>query len=117
MSRSQKTVFAVSLLAIILFAVAPVLSAFAASAIAQFFACPLNGGSPETCLAFGADIGGALHTLFLMHWLAFFTLPIAAVALLIWLVAALVMWLRANAKPKKPTSEKAKPEAAAGRFE
>jgi hypothetical protein len=83
-----------SLLAIILTAVLPVALAFAASAIASMNGCTLSGAGPEPCLIGGADFGEALSILFTMHWFALLTLPAGVLALVAWVLAALILWWR-----------------------
>jgi len=87
--------FALALGAIVLLAAAPELSVFLASGIYDALGCPLNG---EACRFMGVDIGGALAEMFVFGWLAIDTVPLGAVALLIWLlaavIAAIVSWRR-----------------------
>jgi hypothetical protein len=79
---------------IILFALAPVLSAFIASAIASAAGCTLSGAGSEPCLIGGADWGATLSFMFTLHWFGLITLPLGAMALAVWLVAMLVVWWR-----------------------
>lgn len=80
-------IFAILFVAIVLVGIAPVLSAFAASFIADAAGCVLNEGGIHPCLIGGVDFGDTLAVLFMAHWLALMTLPVAALALVVWLVA------------------------------
>ena len=39
----------------------------------------------------GLDIGGELYTMFVLIWFGMMTIPLAAVALLVWLAAAIIL--------------------------
>ncbi len=88
----------VALALIILFAAGPLISLFIAGGIADALDCklPIAGGSP--CPFLGADLGDALAVMVFLSYLAFWTLPTGAGALVIWFVVAclvvLVNWLR-----------------------
>jgi hypothetical protein len=84
------------LAAIVLIALAPLLSLLAASVIASAGDCVLNEGDVHPCIVAGLDVGGVLSFLFVSGWLAMATLPLGAVALLIWLVAAIVLYVRSR---------------------
>ena len=83
---------------IVLFAAAPLLSAFLAGGIASALGCTLNEGGVSPCLFMGTDIGETLTVMFVLGWLAFETLPLGLFALAIWLVVAgmvvLIRWRR-----------------------
>lgn len=94
MTRGARRGLFWSLAAIVLLAGLPVALAFLASAIASAHGCTLSGAGPEPCLIGGSDWGGTLSVLFTMHWFALVTLPAGALALLAWLIAALILWWR-----------------------
>lgn len=80
--------------AILLFTAAPLLSVLISSAIAQNAGCTIHEGAANSCIVLGADVGGTLYAMFVAGWLSFVTLPLGFAALLVWLLAALFMWLR-----------------------
>jgi hypothetical protein len=82
--------YALPLVLIILFAIAPVVSVLIAGAIAEAHGCVLNEGGSHPCIINGTDWGDTLLTMFVLGWLMLFTLPAGAVALLIWLVVLVV---------------------------
>ena len=79
--------FGTALAVIVLLAAAPVLSVFLAAGISDASGCALgeNGGP---CLLMGIDIGNTLSEMFVFGWLAIDSVPLGAVAFLIWLVIA-----------------------------
>jgi hypothetical protein len=78
---------------IVLFAAAPFISALIASGLAHGFVCGLDEGSAHVCMVAGVDIGGVLHAMFTLLWFAILTVPLAVVALSVWLVAAIVLYV------------------------
>jgi hypothetical protein len=86
-----KRLMIVALLLILLFGTAPALSALGAGAIASLFGCALDEGSIHPCMAFGHDIGDMLYTMFVLGWFAMVTFPLGALALLAWIVVALIL--------------------------
>ncbi len=93
MTRPFRTM-AILLVAILGIALAPVLSVVAASGVASGMGCRLNEADAHPCLVAGFDAGELLYSMFVLGWLALATLPLGAVALLIWLVAAAVLYWR-----------------------
>ena len=83
-----------SLAALFLLAVGPLLLTLAAGLIATILGCDLNEGDVHPCIVLGADIGYPLYFFGMMFWFGFFTLPVAAVGLLIWLGFALALLIR-----------------------
>ena len=87
-----------SFVLIVLFATAPLISAFIAGGIADLLGCTVNEGGATECLFRGADIGQTLAEMFVLGWLAFVTLPLGLGALAIWLIATLsivfIRWRR-----------------------
>lgn len=86
-------IFAILFVVIVLVGIAPVLLAFSASLIADAAGCVLNEGGINPCLIGGVDVGDTLAVLFMTHWLALMTLPVAGLALVVWLVALVVTLL------------------------
>jgi hypothetical protein len=68
----------------------PIVSALGAGAIAQSHGCILNEGDVHPCIVMGVDIGGQLHGMGVMGWLFLMTMPLAAVAIIGWIVLAVV---------------------------
>ena len=85
---------ALALGAILLFASAPILFVLIAMGLANANGCTLNEAGTHACLIAGVDFGEALAFLFVMGWFALMTLPIGAIALLIWIVVAIVLYVR-----------------------
>jgi hypothetical protein len=84
----------VALAAILLVACAPILSVLAASGIATLRGCTLNEAAAHPCVVAGIDIGELLAIMFVMGWLTLATVPIGALALLGWIILALIMYFR-----------------------
>jgi hypothetical protein len=70
-------------LAIVLLALAPVISAFSAEAIASALGCSLNEAGTD------CPMGDVLGAMFVMGWLGVGTLPLGGVALVIAVLAHL----------------------------
>ncbi|HEV7253941.1 MAG TPA: hypothetical protein VGN97_12715 [Mesorhizobium sp.] len=98
MSCGERKGLLVALALILLFAILPILSVLASIAIADAAGCRLDEGGIYPCPIFGSDWGATLGTMFVLGWLAFLTLPIGALALAAWLVAALTLWVRGRSK-------------------
>ena len=88
-----KRLMILALVLILLFAVAPMLLAVTASAIANVFGCGLDQGSSHSCIVAGVDIGRTLHTMFMLIWFSMMTIPFASLALLVWLIAAIILYV------------------------
>jgi len=72
--------------------VAPVFSLFLALGLASALGCSLSEGGPLPCPVLGVDAGDALIVMAIMGMFAVYTLPVAAIAFAVWLVAR--MWRR-----------------------
>jgi hypothetical protein len=75
---------------ITLLTLAPVLSAFAAYAIANLNDCTLHEGYVNPCVIAGVDLGDALYTMGVLGWLGLMTLPVGVPALLVLVVVCTV---------------------------
>lgn len=84
------------LLAIVLFALLPIISVLASSGIAALGDCHLNEARAHSCMIIGMDFGGVLAFMFVAGWLALATVPIGAVAFVIWMAAAIVLYIRSR---------------------
>ncbi|HRK20116.1 MAG TPA: hypothetical protein PK970_14270, partial [Hyphomicrobiaceae bacterium] len=78
----------------VVFAIAPMLSMLLAGTIASHYGCTLNEGNPHPCVIAGADRGHTLYNMAMMGWLTIFTLPYGVGAVLLWLVAEVVAFVR-----------------------
>ena len=85
-----------ALVAILLLAAAPILSALGAGVVAEANGCSLDEGSQHPCVILGADRGELLYTMFVLGWLGLATLPIGAAALAVWFVVAVVLFVRSR---------------------
>lgn len=88
------------LLLILALALSPVLSVMTASAIASLAGCRLDEGSVHPCMVAGFDMGETLYTLFVLGWLGLVTLPLGAVALLGWILKAVIFYISSVRSPK-----------------
>lgn len=82
-----------ALVAIVLFSAAPLISAFAAEAIANGNGCTLDEGTVHTCMIMGADWGEALYNMFVLGWLMLATLPLGSAAFLVMIVVFIIHYL------------------------
>jgi hypothetical protein len=78
----------ISFVLIVLFAMAPLISAFIGGGIAEALGCTVTEGVSSPCLFRGSDISETLSVMFVLGWFAFETLPLGAVLLTIWLIVA-----------------------------
>lgn len=83
-----------ALCAILLIAFAPVLSVLASIGVADAFGCTLNEAGTHPCVIGGVDTGEVLAIMFVMGWFGLATLPLGAIALLVWTVVAVVQFVR-----------------------
>ncbi|MEM9443032.1 MAG: hypothetical protein AAGA73_21525, partial [Pseudomonadota bacterium] len=66
------------LLVLFFIGLAPVLSALAAGAIANWAGCTLHEGFKNPCLIGGSDYGDHLYNMAVIGWLSLVTLPLSA---------------------------------------
>ncbi len=85
---------ALILVGIIAVAAAPVMSVAVASGIASANGCKLNEADAHPCVLLGFDWGGVLYGMFVMAWFAIATVPLGGLALILWIVTAIVMYVR-----------------------
>jgi hypothetical protein len=90
----QSRWMAIALAAIVLIGFGPMLSALFAIVIANAWGCVLNEASGNPCAVAGFEVGDLLAGMFVFGWMELVTLPFGVLALLIWVVAALVMSVR-----------------------
>jgi hypothetical protein len=77
---------------ILLFAALPLLSTTLAVLFATTFGCALDEGDIRPCVVLGHDFGSLLYSMGLSIVSIIFTVPLAALALIVWLIV-LVVWL------------------------
>jgi hypothetical protein len=82
-----------SLLALVVFGAGPLLVTLVTALIVSVLGCQLDESNLHPCPVLGVDIGRALSLRHVL-WLGFFTLPIAAIGVLIWLGFAIALVLR-----------------------
>jgi hypothetical protein len=82
--------YAIALVIILVFALWPMASVAISGFIAETNGCVLNEGSIHPCVVDGTDIGPSLYTGFVLGWFMLATIPIGAVAFVVWLGVLLV---------------------------
>lgn len=92
--------FSLSAFVILVFAFAPLISAMLAGMIANAHGCALDEGSVHPCLIGGTDYGETLSFMFVLGWFGLVTMPIGALAGIVWAVV-LVVILLVNFRGKK----------------
>lgn len=103
MSRSLKfRMMAWAFALIVSFALMPVISVMTSIGIASIAGCHLNEASTHPCVIMGVDIGGLLALMFVAGWFALATVPAGAVALLIWAVVAIALFIRSRSHKRSP---------------
>jgi hypothetical protein len=75
---------------IALVALAPIGSVVTCGWIASAHGCKVDEGSVHPCIINGKDYGHLLYTLGVMGWLMLVTLPVGALAFMIWLVVLIL---------------------------
>lgn len=83
-----------ALIAILIFAAAPMIAVFIAEAIANANDCTLHEGFVNPCVVAGVDLGSLLYALGMAGWAMFFTLPAALFFLVVWCIAAGILIYR-----------------------
>ncbi|MGI8820468.1 MAG: hypothetical protein ACR2ID_06345 [Chthoniobacterales bacterium] len=102
--RFPTRLYALLLFLIAAVALAPFASILISDAIAGHYNCTLNEGGAHPCVIGGVDVGETLAVMFVLGWLMFLTVPLGAVAFLIWLVVLVIhriRWKRRAAAPDR----------------
>lgn len=89
--RGVVIAFALSAALIVLFAFAPLISAFSASAIADAHGCALDEGGVHPCLIGGTDYGETLSFMFVLGWFGLITIPLGALAAIVWCLILVIV--------------------------
>ena len=76
---------------ILLLGAFPLLSLLLAVLFASAFGCQLDEGSVHPCLILGLDFGGLLYPMAVGGWFVVFTIPLAGLALIVWLIVLVVL--------------------------
>lgn len=90
--RLYKALALSSVLAAII-VIAPFISAYFASAIADAYGCTVNEAFADPCIVAGIDISGTLYVMFTSFWLFIFSFLYIPVAIGL-AVAAAIVWFR-----------------------
>ena len=88
--RFPRILYCIVLVLIVLVALAPVGSVVACGLIANAHGCRVDEGSVHPCMINGRDYGQVLYTLGVMGWLMLVTLPVGALAFVLWLVVLII---------------------------
>jgi hypothetical protein len=88
-----RTIFVVLLGLILIFALWPTALSMGAAGVAQFFGCETDFNRVIPCTINGQEWGQSIYELQTIVYLSLFTIPVGEVALAIWLVAALIVWV------------------------
>ena len=83
--------FVLSAVVIVLLALAPVLSAFLASGIADAHGCALDEGGVHPCIIGGSDYGETLSFMFVLGWFGLITIPLCALGLVVWCITLAIV--------------------------
>jgi hypothetical protein len=89
-------------LTLLLVGIAPMVSAFLASWLAEAHGCILNEGTANPCMIGGADWGQALYTMFVAGWLFLLTMLLIPVGLIVFVIGFVV---RARHRASAPVSD------------
>ena len=88
-----RTIFIILLVLILVFALLPTAISMGAEWFGQLFGCETDFNRAIPCTINGAEWGQTIYELQILAYLSLFTIPIGEVALAIWLVAAVIVWL------------------------
>jgi hypothetical protein len=83
-------IYGLTLVLILVLALAPVISVIVAGSIAEANGCRLDEGSIHACIVNGQDWGGTLYTVGVLGWFMLATIPLGGIALLVWLLILVI---------------------------
>lgn len=92
--RNASIWLGLSLALIVVLALLPLMVAIAAGTFGASMGCRIDEGGFYPCPILGYDAGTLLGVMFVSGWFVFFTLPLGAMAALIWLAFAIAIWIR-----------------------
>src|SRR5262245_3999606 len=81
---------------VFLFSCWPILSVIAAGTIASWNGCTLHEGFKNPCVVGGNDIGATLYAMGVMGWFMIATIPLGAIAGLLWTIIWIVLARRSK---------------------
>jgi hypothetical protein len=84
---------------ILLFGALPLASALFAVLFTSAFGCTLNEGDPHPCVVMGFDFGFLMYQMGLGVLLLIFTIPLAGLALIVWLIVLVVLLYKRRHRP------------------
>ena len=93
---TPKKIMFLVLALILLFSFAPVISLLTSIGIANAGGCQLDEGNVHPCPLLGVDFGMPLYAMAVLGWMTLMTVPLGGMALAVWAVAALVLYIRAR---------------------
>jgi hypothetical protein len=86
---------------ILAFGALPLVSLLLAMIIALPLGCRLDEGNVYPCVIFGLDFGTLLYVMAVSGWLAMFTVPVAGLALIVWLIVLVILLvMRRHRRPE-----------------
>ena len=88
---------------ILLFGAFPLLTLLSAVLFASAFDCQLDEGSIHPCVVLGLDFGGLLYPMAVGGWFVMFTIPLAGLALIVWLIALVVLFFTRRHRIRQPS--------------
>ena len=80
-----------ALATILLFGALPLVSLLLSMIIASPFGCRLDEGNVHPCMILGFDFGALLYAMAVSGWFALFTVPLAGLALIVWLIVLAIL--------------------------
>lgn len=83
-------IYLVVLFLILAVSAAPIGSVIACSAIANAYGCQVDEGSVHPCVIGGQDRGELLYTMFVSGWFMLLTIPVGALAFVVWLIVLIL---------------------------
>ena len=88
---------------ILLFGTFPLLTLLSAVLFASAFGCQLDEGSIHPCIVLGLDFGGLLYPMAVGGWFVMFTIPLAGLALIVWLIVLVVLLFTRRHRIQQPS--------------
>jgi uncharacterized membrane protein len=81
----------------------PLLTLLSAVLFASAFGCLLDEGSIHPCIVLGVDFGGLLYPMAVGGWFVMFTIPLAGLALIVWLIVLVVLLFTRRHRIRQPS--------------
>jgi hypothetical protein len=96
----MKKYYIISLVLIVIVAIAPFALAFLGSAIANTAGCALIEAEVHGCVIQGHDYGETLYAMGMSLWMIIFTAPLAELAVILW-ATSLIVHLAARRRSRR----------------